>query len=154
MFRRFRRSALRVFPTRSIYEFDDSHVHVKMTFMTAALPSDLDVLSRPLSYITWEVHSVDGKRACRLALRQHQFAACRQFAESEGRLVAADDGKAHRPARRHGRSADARSAGDDTRIDWGYVYAAAPTDKSKSAIGASEALLKQFVETRRSSRGR
>src|ERR1700689_1969234 len=51
---------LEVTPTRSIYEFEDSKIHVTLTFMTAALPHDLDVLSRPLTYITWTVRSVDG----------------------------------------------------------------------------------------------
>src|SRR5271156_6183786 len=37
---------LEVTPTRSIYEFEDSKIHVTLTFMTAALPHDLDVLSR------------------------------------------------------------------------------------------------------------
>ena len=60
MRRRCRKLALQVLPTRSIYEFEDAQVHVTLTFMTAALPHDLDVLSRPLSYITWDVRSVDG----------------------------------------------------------------------------------------------
>ena len=53
-------TGLRVLPTRSIYDFDDGRVHVTLTFMTAALPDDLDVYARPLSYITWQVRSVDG----------------------------------------------------------------------------------------------
>ena len=52
---------LEVTPTRSIYDFEDGQVHVTLTFMTAALPDDLDVLARPLSYLTWQVRSVDGK---------------------------------------------------------------------------------------------
>src|ERR1700722_13129336 len=32
--------ALEVTPTRSIYEFEDSQIHVTLTFMTAALPHD------------------------------------------------------------------------------------------------------------------
>src|SRR5580658_640148 len=52
--------SLQVLPTRSIYEFEGAGVHVTLTFMTAALPHDLDVFSRPLSYLTWDVHSVDG----------------------------------------------------------------------------------------------
>ena len=51
---------VQVLPTRSICEFDNGHVHVTMTFMTAALPNDLNALARPLSYITWNVRSVDG----------------------------------------------------------------------------------------------
>ncbi len=51
--RRCRRSALQVFPTRSIYDFETASVHVTLTFMTPALPDDLDVLARPLTYLTW-----------------------------------------------------------------------------------------------------
>jgi hypothetical protein len=55
----FPQTSVRVTPTRSIYDFDDEHVHVTLTFMTPALPEDLEAYSLPLSYITWEVRSVD-----------------------------------------------------------------------------------------------
>ena len=57
----FPQVSVRVLPTRSIYEFDDGHVHVTLTFLTPALPDDLDVLARPLTYLTWHVRSVDGE---------------------------------------------------------------------------------------------
>jgi hypothetical protein len=38
------------------------------------------------------------------------------------------------------------SSGDDHRINWGYVYAAASTGQSKSAIGANHILLDGFVQ--------
>src|SRR5258708_18894465 len=38
--------SVQVLPTRSIYDFDDSHVHVTLTFMTPVLPDDLELLSR------------------------------------------------------------------------------------------------------------
>ncbi len=50
---------LQVLPMRSIYDFDDGHVHITLTFMTPALPHDLEVLTRPLTYITWQVRSQD-----------------------------------------------------------------------------------------------
>ena len=56
----FPQVSLQVLPTRSIYEFEGAGVHVRLTFMTAALPHDLEVFSRPLSYLTWDVRSVDG----------------------------------------------------------------------------------------------
>ena len=46
---------VRVLPTRSIYDYDDGHVHVTLTFLTPALPEDLGVLARPLTYLNWEV---------------------------------------------------------------------------------------------------
>ena len=44
-----------------MYDFADKSVHVALTFTTPALPDDLDVLARPLTYLTWDVHSVDGR---------------------------------------------------------------------------------------------
>ena len=55
-------TSLRVLPTRTIYEFDDGQVHCTLTFLRPALPEDLDAMALPLSYITWEVRSVDGKQ--------------------------------------------------------------------------------------------
>ena len=37
------------------------------------------------------------------------------------------------------------SGGDDHRINWGFVYAAARTRQSTSIIGANQALLEAFV---------
>ena len=56
----FPQTSVTVLPTRTIYDFDNGHIHVTMTFMTAGLPDDLEALSRPLSYITWQVRAVDG----------------------------------------------------------------------------------------------
>src|SRR5262245_31251247 len=40
-----------VFPTRTIYEFANEQVAITLTFLTPALPWDLGVLSRPLTYV-------------------------------------------------------------------------------------------------------
>src|SRR5689334_19606117 len=49
--------SLTVLPTRTIYTFEGSGVELTLTFMTAALPDNLDVLSRPVTYVVWEVRS-------------------------------------------------------------------------------------------------
>src|SRR5580658_1543109 len=54
-------TGLQVTPTRSIYEFENDKVHVTLTFMRPALPDDLDAMALPLSYLTWQVRSTDGK---------------------------------------------------------------------------------------------
>src|SRR5437773_3465149 len=54
-------TSVTVRPTHTIYTFANARVKVTLTFMTPSLPSDLDVLSRPVTYITWNVASADGK---------------------------------------------------------------------------------------------
>jgi Domain of unknown function (DUF4965)/Domain of unknown function (DUF5127)/Domain of unknown function (DUF1793)/Domain of unknown function (DUF4964) len=136
---------VRVLPTRSIYDYDDGHLHVTLTFLTPALPEDLDVLARPLTYLTWEVRSVDGithvvsiydSTSGHLAVNapsqkvEWSRPAC-------GGLTALRVGTVDQTL--------LQPAGDDTRIDWGYAYVAAPASQSQGAIGASAALLDHFV---------
>src|ERR1039457_4255182 len=44
-------------PTRTIYEFENSAIHLTLTFFTPALASDLMILSRPVTYLSWDVKS-------------------------------------------------------------------------------------------------
>jgi Domain of unknown function (DUF5127)/Domain of unknown function (DUF4964) len=127
---------LEVLPTRTIYEFSGAGVKLGLTFLTPALPEDLDVLSRPLTYIEWTITSTDGK--------EHQ-AAVYFDAGAELAVNTADqavstarfqvDGQ---PVLRMGSREQAVLAkrGDDLRIDWGYLYLAADRQE-----GASQAIL-------------
>jgi len=139
-------TALQITPTRSIYEFDDGHVHVKLTFMTPVLPDNLDVLTRPLTYLTWAVKSVDGANhsvslydstSSALAVNAPENAVTWQR-ETAGSLTALKAGAVIQTL------FDPR--GDDVRINWGYAYAAAPAAQSQSCMGGNDALIKKFVE--------
>jgi len=141
----FPQVSLKTTPTRSIYEFEGAGVHVTLTFMTAALPHDLDVFSRPLSYLTWQVRSIDGathgislydSTSSQLTVNENNEAV-QWFREKAGDLTALRVGTVAQPV--------LGSAGDDHRINWGYVYAAAPAAQAKAAIGADQTLLNQFV---------
>ena len=142
----FPQTALQVTPTRSIYDFDDSHVHVTLTFMTPALPADLDVLTRPATYLTWAVKSVDGKNhdvaiydstSSNLTVNvpENEVTWSR---ETVGPLTALKAGAAVQTL------LDPR--GDDTRINWGYAYVAAPSAQAKAAIGGDATLIKSFID--------
>src|SRR5262245_9018711 len=48
-------------PTRTTCRFTGEGLQITVTFMTPALPYDLDVLSWPVTYLTWSVQSMDGK---------------------------------------------------------------------------------------------
>jgi hypothetical protein len=141
--------SLQVFPTRSIYEFEGAGVHVTLTFLTAALPHDLEVFSRPLSYLTWQVRSTDGAR--------HEVSI---FDSTSSELAVNTPDETVVWSRTHAGSLTALrvgtaaqsvlgSSGDNHRIDWGYAYAAARTRESQSAIGSQERLLKDFADNGR-----
>ncbi len=137
---------VQVTPTRSIYDFEGAGVHVNFAFMTPSLPSNLDVLTRPVTYLTWTVRAVDGKEhgveiydstSSQLAVnRTNQNVSWAR--ETMGPLTALRVGTAEQTL--------LGQAGDDARIDWGYAYAAALTAESKSAIGANDALVEGFVK--------
>jgi hypothetical protein len=135
-----------VLPTRSIYDFDDSHVHVTMTFMTTALPHDLEALGRPLSYITWNVRSVDGANH---SVSLYDSASAQLTVntptekvtwkrEAMGPLMGMSIGTESQPI--------LALSGDDVRINWGYAYLAAPSGQVSAAIGAEPTLLSSFVK--------
>jgi hypothetical protein len=142
---------LEVLPTRTIYEFTGGGVKVGLTFFTPALPDDLDVLSRPLTYIEWSISSTDGQ--------EHTAAA---YFEAASELVVNTpdqqvwwsryqlDGE---PVLRMGSREQPILArrGDDLRIDWGYLYLAAarregvtlaalPRDQARTAFTTNGAL--------------
>ncbi|MBM3861630.1 MAG: DUF4965 domain-containing protein [Verrucomicrobia bacterium] len=121
-----------VLPTRTIYEFEGAGVALTLTFLTPALPDDLEVLSWPVTYVTYESHGTDGKTHT----VEVRFAASGELAvndpakqevewsqEKFGELSAWKVGSKEQPV--------LQKKGDDIRIDWGYLYVA--TDGSLAA---------------------
>src|SRR5689334_11244523 len=51
--------ALEVLPTRTIYTFEGAGIRLTLTFTTPAIPYDVAILSRPVTYLTWEARSSD-----------------------------------------------------------------------------------------------
>jgi hypothetical protein len=124
-----------VLPTRTIYEFSGAGVKVGLTFLTPALPDDLEVLSRPLTYIEWTLSSIDGK--------EHEAAVYFDAASDlvvntpEQPVWSARFRVDGQPVLRMGSREQPVlvKRGDDLRIDWGYLYLAA--DKPE---GVTEAI--------------
>jgi hypothetical protein len=122
-----RQVSLDAFPTRTVYEFEAGGVRLRLTFMSPLLPDDLEVLARPVTYLTWEARSLDG-RAHRVSL---YFDCTAEFVVNTtyekvvwsrpkvGDLRVLTFGSQEQPV--------LERAGDDLRIDWGYLYLAVPT---------------------------
>lgn len=139
---------LRVFPTRTIYEFRAAGVFVRLTFLTPDLPQQIDVLSRPVTYLTWEVHSLDPKKhkveiyfdaSAELVVNTPDEAIAWESENIPG-LRAIRMGTTAQPI--------LARAGDETRIDWGYLYVAAPVDESpQSTVLSAEKAIEDFTST-------
>lgn len=118
-------TGLEVTPTRTLYTFAGSGVSLTLTFTTPALPDNVDLLARPVTYLTYTARATDG--------REHDvalyFDAAAELAVNtpnqvvESSLVAVDEltavkiGTVEQPV--------LAKRGDDLRIDWGYLYVAA-----------------------------
>src|SRR5215213_9517728 len=50
-----------VLPTRTIYTFEDAGVALTLTFLTPALPQNIDILSRPVTYVIYDWRSTNSK---------------------------------------------------------------------------------------------
>ena len=53
--------SLTVTPTRTIYEFENNLIYAKLTFTTAFIPERLDIASRPVSYLEYELEIKDNE---------------------------------------------------------------------------------------------
>jgi hypothetical protein len=127
-----------ILPTRTSYSFAGQGIKVSLTFLTAALPEDLDLLSQPVTYLLWSAQSADGNlhdvsvyfdASAELTVENVHSEVTHQN-QREGGLKIVSFGSVDQPV--------LATKGDDLRIDWGYLYAAALDANSASLIGKRE----------------
>ena len=139
---------LQVLPTRTVYDFEARGVGITLTFLTPALPYDLDLLSRPVTYIIWSVQSKDEQEhsvslyfdaSGQLAVdtpAQNVVASRFRFGGLTGLRV----GSEQQPV--------LQKAGDYLRIDWGYLYVLAPPgDGVEQVVADWRAARNSFADT-------
>ena len=134
-------------PTRTIYRFEQSGVALEVTFLTPALPEDLDLLSRPVTYVIFEARSTDG--------RPHQvslhFDCGAQLAVNTveqrvtwsrlkiGDLAVLRVGSVEQQV--------LSRSGDNLRIDWGHFYLAVPPQEGADTRATTVRTRQLFAES-------
>ncbi|GAA5482401.1 glutaminase family protein [Haloferula sargassicola] len=130
---------LSVFPTRTVYRFEGEGVEIGLTFMTPALPEDMALLSRPVTYLTYEASATDGKEhtvsvffaaSGELTVNETHQAVQWEGGTDEGLSVLKIGSKEQRILGKKG---------DDLRIDWGFLYVAAPKSATETTAFAKPA---------------
>lgn len=112
--------------TQTLYTFTCGRTNLAVTFTSPLLINNLDVLSRPISYITFNVASNDGQphntklyfgTSTNLAVNTPSQEVTAQGYIQYG-LNILKAGTKQQPV--------LQKKGDDLRIDWGYLYVAVP----------------------------
>jgi hypothetical protein len=138
--------------TQTIYNFVCGPIDATLTFTSPLLLKDLDLLSRPVSYITYSVKSNDGKKhnvqlyfsaSTDIAVNvPSQEVEAKKYSSSNLSILKA--GTKEQPV--------LQKKGDDLRIDWGYMYVATPqTEKATQYISTASQAITSFVYKKESS---
>ncbi len=133
-------------PTHTRYEFKAAGVDLHFTFFTPTILSDLDILSRPVTYFTWTAQSTDGGShdvsilldvdpiiAVNDASEQVIYTRNQTASENVLSVGSCDQNVLNR-------------SGDNVRIDWGYFHLAIPKDEQSTTAIAPHAR-EAFVTT-------
>jgi hypothetical protein len=131
---------LEVTPTRTIYTFQAAQVVLTVTFFTPVFPKDLDVLSRPVTYLTF---TATGSSDVTLLVDVDPVIAVNTPDEA----VTWGRSRAQAMTVLNAGSRDQRvlnRPGDDLRIDWGYFHLAVP-DAERAETALSPECFQDFV---------
>ncbi len=139
-------TGVRVEATHTVYTFQGAGVELQLAFFTPAFPQDLDLLSRPVTYLTWTAKALDGG--------QHTVDAMLDVDP----IIAVNTGT---DAVTWGRSqteslqvlnvgsrdqAVLGRKGDNLRIDWGYFHLAVPAgEQAQTALLGGDRLEKAIA---------
>jgi hypothetical protein len=133
--------------TQTKYLFSCGKVDLSLTFTSPLLPDDLDLLSRPVSYVAVSVRSNDGaKHAVQVYFGASTDIAVNTSAQpvrtdkytAEG-LSILKAGTVEQPV--------LKKKGDDLRIDWGYMYVAAAGKNIRQSVTTAVSPASLFAGT-------
>ncbi len=134
-------TSLKLTLTSTCYQFTQAGVRLGLTFLTPALADDLDLLSQPITFIHFDVSSVDG--------REHQVQL--EFDVSSQLAVNTREQRVNIGRYEFGNVTALRASaveqkvqarsGDDLRIEWGSLYLGIP----HAQAGADSRLMRRSV---------
>jgi hypothetical protein len=133
--------SVNVTATQTTYTFKCGGVGLTVNFLSPLIASDLDLLSRPISYIDFNVESKDGK--------PHQteitFAVSGDIAKNERKQLVKitngqQEGVKYLKSGVEGQKILGKS-GDDVRIDWGYAWLASANPQNILSVSSTKKMI-------------
>lgn len=120
--------SVNVLPTQTFYTFECGPVELDVIFTSPLLMDDLDLMTRPVNYISYRAKSLDGQKH---DVQIYMETTPQLAVNSDNQRVSFDrEEKNNITYLKTGTTEQQVLArkGDDVRIDWGYFYLAAGTD--------------------------
>ena len=140
--------SLKVYPTNTIYVFGNSSVKITLTFTSPLLVKDIDVMSRPVTYITWKIESTDSKIH---DIKVYFDCGSELSVNSTEQMVTWDLPVIRGLKTAKTGTVDQRylnKPGDNVRIDWGYAYLSVPESQNVSiSVAQRDNLSSSFTKT-------
>lgn len=139
-----KQTAVTVLPTRTIYTFEGAGISLKLTFLTPALPRELDILSRPVTYIVLEVKSTDGAAH---GVQVYLDATGEWVVDKPEQAVTWDRPAVEGLTALRIGSKDQKvleRKGDNLRIEWGHLFLAAP-GQARAVVTSDKQVRPNFV---------
>ena len=132
------------------YAFKNDEVSLGLRFLSPLLPDNLEIMTRPVSYLMLACTTADGSPAeIKISASEELCLNLRGEGTVAGETVAFRGGKAVKMGNTEQKPL--WRSGDNVRIDWGYFYLAARGDADTSFIDGSDgmkyAVLKKTVKS-------
>jgi hypothetical protein len=130
--------SVKITATQTTYNFTAGKVDVTLSFASPLLMNDLDLMSRPVTYITYDVKSNDGaSHNVDLYFGASSALAVNTPAQQVTAELLSEGGVSFLKTGTVDQQVLAKK-GDDLRIDWGYLYVAVP-----QSLGAKQYITKE-----------
>mgnify|MGYP003329201111 CR=1 FL=1 len=133
--------------TQTIYNFDCGPVALKVSFTSPLIITDINILSRPVSYVSMKTKSTDGQKH----IVQIYVGASTAIASNKGveEMMANSYTTQHLNILKMGTVEQPilQKKGDDLRIDWGYAYIAAGKLNSSQSIEPYDQASQKFIQS-------
>ena len=137
--------AVNMSATQTTYQFECGGVALNLCFTSPLIITDINILSRPVTYISMKTKSKDGKKH----LVQLYVGASSAIASNKGseEVVATGYTTQNLNVLKVGTVEQPilKKSGDDLRIDWGYAYMAANKYHSKQTIQSINEASSDFI---------
>lgn len=137
-------NSLQITPLHTRYQLSAEGVELQVTFFTPLFPDDLDVLSRPVTYLSWSARSTDGAShqldllldiSPQIAVNENGQRVTWGRSRVEGMGVLNIGSQ---------EQANLHQSGDRIRIDWGHFHLCVPDTQRATAEISSQAV-SQFL---------